>query len=321
MRRRTGAWVAGIAMALGLPCLGDEAPRVEFARDDAAGQMRVLIGGKEAVVYQYGAAVDLPHYFPVRSPSGRPLTVQRTEPYPHHRSVWFADAVEFEGHKRADIYAGLYTQIAPENAAKGYRNGIKHVAFVPEEDSAGRTEVTTKLVWIVDTDVPVLDEVRTLRVVPLGEGEYLLDLTFTLTAAHGDVKFVSDAVHYAWPFVRMNPEFSVDRGGTITNSEGGRNQAGTNMKPAVWVDYSNTIEGKTEGLAILSHPQDPQPHAWLTRDYGTFGPRRVDARSGKPFVLGRGDSIVQRVGILVHRGDVASGRVAERYRLYTEGRL
>jgi hypothetical protein len=99
------------------------------------------------------------------------------------------------------------------------------------------------------------------------------------------------------------------------------NQKETNGKPADWVDYSNTVEGQTEGLALFSPPEHAQPHKWLTRDSGTFGPRRIDERSGQPFVLEKGDSLSRRVGVLIHRGDVDSGKVAERYRAYVAGEL
>src|SRR5512136_1733720 len=45
--------------------------QVAFTRDDAAGTLTVRIGGREAFVFQYGPAVDLPHYWPLRSPSGK----------------------------------------------------------------------------------------------------------------------------------------------------------------------------------------------------------------------------------------------------------
>jgi hypothetical protein len=161
-----------------------------------------------------------------------------------------------------------------------------------------------------------------MRVIALGDGQWFLDITYTLTAAYGDVEFVSDAVHYAWPYVRMNTTFSVEGGGTITNSEGGVNQAGTNGKTARWVDYSNTVGGKPSGLAILAHPSEgPESPQWLTRDYGCFGPRRTDEKSGKPFTVAKGQSISQRVGILVHRGDVKTGQVAERFADYLAGNL
>ena len=178
------------------------------------------------------------------------------------------------------------------------------------------------LFWEMDGNRPVFDEQRAMRVVAISEGEWFLDITYTLTAAYGDVEFVSDAVHYAWPYLRMNEIFSVAGGGAITNSEGGVNQAGTNGKTARWVDYSNTVDAKPSGLAIFAHPSTgPESPQWLTRDYGCFGPRRADEKSGKPFTVAKGDALSQRVGILVHRGDVKAGQVADRYAAYVAGNL
>jgi hypothetical protein len=84
------------------------------------------------------------------------------------------------------------------------------------------------------------------------------------------------------------------------------------------VDYSNTVKGQAEGLAIFSRPDNGPPPRWLTRDAGTFGPHPADERSGKPFTLKKGAQRRQRVGTLVRRGDVKGGRVAERCRLYVE---
>jgi hypothetical protein len=292
--------------------------RIQLERDDAAGQLRVLIDGKEAFVYQHGDDVDLPHYWPVRSPSGKSMTVQHPTPYPHHRSFWFADKVQLAGERDVNFYACLYTG---QDNNPPYRDHVRHVELLSNAGKPEEPVIRTKLLWEMDTDKPVLDELREMRVVPLGEGEYFLDVTFTVTASYGDVTFTSDATHYAWPYLRMDPAFSVQQGGTITSSEGGVNQKGTNGKEATWVDYSNTIDGDTEGLAVFSHPDNPQPHKWLTRDYGCFGPRRVDARSGKPFTLEKGESLKRRVGVLVHRGDVTGGKVAERYDLYVKGKL
>jgi len=265
--------------------------------------------------------VDLPHFFPVRSPSGKPLTVQQTDPYPHHRSVWFADTVQLAGARKASFYNALYSRADRKDPKSPLGDQIRQVCFSIGPAKGNQAQVGMKLVWVIDQKTPVLDEDRQMRVVALGEGQYLLDLKFTVSAAYGDVTFLSDAAHYAWPYVRMSPEFSVQKGGTMTNSEGGVNQKETNGKPAHWVDYTNTVGGVTEGLAIFSHLANGYPHLWLTRDYGTFGPRRPDPRNGKPFVLKKGESMSQRVGILVHAGDVQSGRVAERYRQYVEGKL
>jgi hypothetical protein len=90
------------------------------------------------------------------------------------------------------------------------------------------------------------------------------------------------------------------------------------MKASRWIDYSNTVEGITEGLAIFQFP-DGKEHRWLTREYGIFGPRRPDEQNGRPFTLKKGESITQRVGVLVHKGNIKSGQVAKRYKQYIQG--
>ena len=294
-----------------------EKSRIEFARDDAKGQMRVLIDGREAIVYQYGKDLDMAHFYPVRSPGGRSMTVQHPTPYPHHRSFWFADKVRLEGERTVEFYASLYSGPNGHKDPKPpFKDHIRHVRFIEGPATRDSADITMTLVWEMDGTKPVLDELRRMHVAALGNGEYVLDLTFTLTASYGDVAFVSDAVHYAWPYVRMNSEFSVEGGGRITNSEGGIDQEETNNRVARWVDYSNRVGDEAAGLAIFLHPDHAGPNRWLTRDYGTFGPRRVDARSGKPFTVHKNETISQRVGILVHRGDVSDGTVAQRYRQY-----
>jgi hypothetical protein len=293
------------------------AGEIRLDREDTKGQLTVFINGKPAFIYQYAPTVDLAHYWPLNSPSGKNMLVQQTEPYPHHRSFWFADTVKLNGGREISIYNALYTgeKVGAQTYKPPFRDHIRHQEFVRCQAEGSRAEIDSKLVWEMDYDKPVLDEKRQLIVTALGEGEYLLDIMFTLTASYGDVEFVSDAVHYAWPYLRMHPRFSGENGGVITTDNGAKGQEATNMKPALWIDYSNTVEGKTEGLAVFQYP-DGKSHNWLTREYGCFGPRRPDDQSGKPFTLKKGQSLSQRVGVLVHRGDVKSGRVSQRYLEY-----
>jgi len=299
----------------------DQPARIELKPDDAQGQLQILIDGKEALVYCYGKDVDLPHYFPIRSPSGKPLTVQQTNPFPHHRSLWFADTVELEGQRKASFYNAFYSRTDKKDPKSPLRDQVRHVEFLALKAAGNQAEFGEKLLWEMDSKTPVLDEQRQVRIVALDQGEYFLDLSFTVTASHGNVRFVSDTAHYAWPYVRMSPEFSVQKGGKMVNSEGGVNQKETHNKRARWIDYSNTIDGVTEGLAFFVHDPGSEPPLWLTRDYGTFGPRRMDSQNGKPFLLAKGESLKQRVGILVHGGDVEKAQVAQRYRQYVDGKL
>ena len=301
-----------------------EKPKIEevgLVFDEPAGRMTVLIGGREAVVYQFGDSLDLPHYWPMRSPSGKNMLVQKTEPYPHHRSFWFADTVRPEGSDRdASFYNALYGGVKSEAGeyVPPFRDKIRHRSFDRLDSRGGRADIEARLVWEMDGGRPVLDERRRLVVHSLGAGEYILDLTWILTASLGDVLFASDDVHYAWPFLRLATDFSGEKGGKITSDTGAAGQEATNMKPALWIDYSNSVEGIPEGVAMFQWP-DGREHRWLTREYGTFGPRRPDDRSGKPVTLKKGESITQRVGVLVHSGDAGGGRVRERYKKYVKG--
>ena len=298
-----------------------EPPAVQLVDNKEEARLAFLIDGREALVYQYSDWWDLPHFWPLRSPSGKNMIVRKTEPYPHHRGFWFADTVRFEGGRPVSTYNALYSgQVIGEgDYGPPYKDRVDHVEFTKMEASGSRGVVESDLSWIMDGKIPILKEKRAITIHALGNGEYLLDMLFILTAAYGDVEFVSDDVHYAWPYLRMNSQFSGENGGIIASSTGNKGQDETNMKPALWLDYSNTIDGTAEGVTVFQHP-DGEEHRWLTREYGCFGPRRPDRLSGKTFVLKKDESIRQQVGIFVHRGDVQSGRISQRYNDYIDGR-
>lgn len=295
-------------------------PDLQILRDDERGELRVLVEGRKAFAYQYSDWWDLPHYWPLRSPSGKSLLVQQAKPYPHHRSLWVADTVRLEGGRKVSTYNALYSgqMIGKDAYGPPFRDRVRHVRFRRCESGGGQAVIEDDLLWEADGQTPVLDEHRRLVVVALGRGEVFLDLLFTLKASYGNVEFLSDAVHYAWPYLRMHPRFSGEQGGTITSDNGATGQEATNMQVARWIDYSNTVDGVTEGVAVFQAP-DGQDHRWVSREYGTFGPRRPDNQSGRPFTLRKGETISQHVGILVHRGDARGGKVAERYQEFIRG--
>jgi hypothetical protein len=323
MRRlwiQRGLVAAVTILAAAAPACAAES-RIELT-DDGAGRVSCLIDEKVAFTYECGKDVDLVHLL-LRSPSGKMMTLQQAKPpakYPHHRSFWFADTVQLAGKRKVSFYSALYSGGTRKNPKPPFNDRIRHISFTPGKWSAEEASAKFRLLWEMDRTTPVLDEVREVTIRSLDDGAYFLDITFTVTATYEDVTFVSDATHYAWPYVRMAHAFSVDKGGTMTNSAGGVNQKGTHDKAATWVDYTNTIDGKTEGLAVFSHSDNAHPHRWLTRDYGTFGPRRIAAKSGKKFVLKKGESLKRRVGVLVHNGDVKTANVAAQYEQYVGGK-
>ncbi|MGL4942965.1 MAG: DUF6807 family protein [Thermoguttaceae bacterium] len=280
----TSCLLLNLCCWVGMANAADES-RFAFQDDTTRGVTRIVLDGKTLFEYIYDAAVDVPHFYPWHSVSGRSMTVQKTEPYPHHRSFWIGEIdVRLEGHDgKFGNYDALYARQpgavdANDPFKKGspaFKSRTRHVGYENirrEKDSLAWDE---SLVWELD-GVPIADEKRHYHLLALDGGEYILDLSVNVVASYGNLKVRCDQTHYAWPYIRMNDTFSVDVGkGKIVNSEGGENQAGTNMRPASWVDYSApTPSGDWEGVAMFLHPSQKPPHLWLTRDYGTWGPRR-----------------------------------------------
>jgi hypothetical protein len=132
-----------------------------------------------------------------------------------------------------------------------FRDHIRHLRFTRLEAEGGTAAVDTDIIWEMDGDTPILKEERRLTVYALEDGEYFLDLTFKLISVYGEVEFVSDDVHYAWPYLRLETKWSGEAGGTIISDSGARGQEATNMKAAKWIDYSNTVDGETAGVAVF----------------------------------------------------------------------
>lgn len=300
--------------------LTTNATQIEIINHEDFGKLTVLIDDQPLIVYQYSQKWDLTHFWPLYSPSGKNMLIQQTEPFPHHRSFWFADTIKLEGEREVSFYYAYNSgQKIDENTfGPPFRDHIKHIEFTRLDSVGNKATIKEKLLWEMDNDKPVLEEYRDVRIYSFKNREYLIDIAFTLTAAFGDVFFLSDSIHYAWPYLRMHPVFSEVNGGTITSDKGAAGEGATDMQIAKWIDYSNTVEGMTEGVAVFQWP-DGHDHKWLTREYGCFGPRRPEAQNGKLFKLLKGDSLSQRVGIYVHKGDVKSGKVERFYVQYISG--
>jgi len=307
--------VGPAALALALGCAGPGADpaahRVTAEPDDAAATLTFAIDGREAFVYRYGSEWAIPHVWPLRSPSGRSLLVQRTEPFPHHRSLWIADKVQLGDGPVTDFYHEHSNLRDPQRRELGHHSFIRHERLGEIRSGDHSAVAVAELTWVAQ-GAPVLDQTLRFELEPLDNGQFLLELHWELRAGYGDVKFHSDWVHYAWPYLRMERAFSGESGGTIQDDQGRAGQEATNERYADWVDYSNTIDGVTEGVAVFA-PQGGLARKWLTREYGTFGPRRPDELSGTGFTLRRGELLRGAARLFVHTGDATTGRVAEAF--------
>ena len=149
-----------------------------------------------------------------------------------------------------------------------------------------------------------------------------MDFEITLHASNGDLTFGDTkegmlAVRLA-ESMRLNGKIGK---GHIVNSSGIRDGE-TWGKRANWCDYYGPVGGKTVGIAMFDHPQNPRhPTWWHVRDYGLFaanpfGQHDFEGLADKAagtLTVPSGRSITFRYRIYLHEGTAEEAEVAQKY--------
>jgi Family of unknown function (DUF6807) len=304
--------------------------------------------GKEVVTrYHIGEGVAKPYFWPLNAPGEVPVTrgwpMQKglpaeTTDHVHQKSAWFChgdvipEGIEMKTRssdkrvKGVDFWA----------ESKGHGTIVCVKADEPTV-TGGKARVVTKNEWRTPDGVNILDEERVITVQDLGDARLIvleIDLHATVCPiTFGDTKEGSMGV-------RVNDEFRLTAPGgdsAITSSDGtiAKSPAKDNLpmwgKRADWHDYSGmvggTADGKVAGIAVFDHPKNAARAAWHTRAYGLMAANPFGrAESGFPALKGqtelvklaKGDHLKLRYAILVHRGDVKEGKVAEHFAAFAK---
>jgi hypothetical protein len=152
-----------------------------------------------------------------------------------------------------------------------------------------------------------------------------MDFEITLFASNGpltfgDTKEGTMAVRLAETMRLKGPVGH----GHIINSAGVRDDA-TWGKRADWCDYYGPVAGRTVGLAIFDHPDNPRhPTWWHVRDYGLFAAnpfgrhdfealRDVSQKDAGNLDVPAGQSLTFRYRFYFHEGNERQAGVAEKY--------
>jgi len=223
-------------------------------KQDADG-LTIVHGERPVVEYVVkDSAILRPYFTRAYSPSGDTVT----RAHPPRPGI---DAVDHD-----TMHPGIWLAFGDLGGGDFWRNKgrVEHVEFMQQpaiKDSvlsfsaknrylSGEREVCRELAQ------------HTLRVV--GDG-YLLtfDSQFTGEApfAFGDQEEMGLGVRLATPL-------AVKAGGSITNSEGRKNEKEVWGRTADWCDYSGTQSGRRAGLLVVPHPKNFRPCWFHARDYG-----------------------------------------------------
>lgn len=291
--------LTALTMAAGWAVDGDAPARV--TAETADGGVRVSVAGNLFTAYKTADAQKCPYFFPVNGPlSGETVTTETSEPYPHHHSLFFGcDKV---------------------NGGNYWQEGLDRGQIVSEgveilEAQGRRVVFRDRCRWVRPGMDPVIRDERMITVSAPSDTVRQIDFDIVLTPQE-DVRI--EQTNHSLFSARMVPELSVKQGGALVNAAGDQNEKGTFGKAASWADYSGTRDGKTEGLAILQHPENPwHPAPWFTRDYGFFSPTPMFwPENGEYTDLPKGKPVRLRYRVLVHAGGAEEADIAPAYGAY-----
>ncbi len=216
--------------------------------------------------------------------------------HPHQRSFWFT---------HGDVQGTDFWSEGPK-AGK-----IRQREIRAAEGGGVFARIATSNEWLTPAGKKLLDDERELRFYDLGTAGRMIDFTSILKAADEPVTF-GDTKEGSFG-IRLAESMKEKRGGRIENS---RSQVGMKDawgKPAEWVDYVGTVEGRKVGVAILDHPSSfRHPTTWHVRDYGLFaanpfGLRDFTGDKSKDggHRLEKGQTMQFRYRVFLHPGDTA----------------
>jgi len=286
-----------------------------------ADRLRVEINGKLFAEFFF-KDVPRPSCYPLIGPGEVAMTrnwpmkdvLNEDHDHPHHRSLWFAHGA-VNGH---DFWS----------EQKGFGKTL-HDEFIEVKSGKDFGLIKQRNKWVTAAGDLVCTDERSLRFYnPGSAAERILDFEITLQPAKGDLtlgdtKEGTMAVRLA---ETMRLKGKVGKG-HIVNSAGVRD-GDTWGKRAEWCDYYGPVEGKTVGIAIFDHPQNPRhPTWWHVRDYGLyaanpFGQHDFEKLSDKTagdLLVPAGKSVTFRYRFYLHEGDEQQAKVAEKYKAYVSG--
>jgi peptidoglycan/xylan/chitin deacetylase (PgdA/CDA1 family) len=268
-------------------------------------KVSVSVDGQLFTYYKFADNQKYPYFWPVNGPtSGRSVTTETSQPYPHHHSLFF-------GCDR--VNGGNYWQ-------EGNERG-QIVSQGPEivESSGERVVIRDRCLWRQPGAEPILHDTRDIIITAPNRDVRVIDFCIRLEPLT-NIEILK--TNHSLFSARMVPELSVKSGGTLINAAGQQGEKETWGVASPWCDYSGTRDGMTEGLAILQHPSNRwYPSPWFTRDYGFFSPTPMYWLENDRLNLSPDQSLTLRYRVIVHTGNSQEADIASHFATYQQTQI
>ncbi len=270
----------------------DNHHRVQFRRDNMP-----------LTVYRAHPTQKFPYFYPVAGPaSGLSLTTESSLPYPHHRGLWLGlDPLHGGNYWHGSLDDG---RIRSERR-KVVKRSERSIAF------------TDRCEWERKGAPSPLHDERRFTVTLVDNRRWLIDADLELVAEQPIT--IEEAKHSLFA-IRAAADISPTYGGPLYNADGGRGAEGTYGKEARWCGYYGPRRRQpdtVEGIAVMTHPDNPWRPVWFTRDYGHLSPSPFNFLE-EPWKLAAGESVKLRYRVVLHAGSPEDANLAELYRQWVE---
>lgn len=255
----------------------------------------VRVNDRPFTCYRANADQKGPYFYPVLGPAtGLPMTEEASEPYPHHRSLFFGcDRVNGgnywqEGNNRGQILS---------RGPKGELSGDKT-----------RVTIVDSCDWRQPGKDAIIEDRRRFVIAAPSADLRTYDADITLTAVENiDIRKTNHSLFA----IRCARELAPVGGGELINSEGQSGEKATFGKPARWCGFQGKRFDLAESIVLLDHPQNPwgPKCPWFTRDYGNISPTPFNWLDDKGWQLPKGESIRLRYRVLIQKGAIERSAV------------
>jgi hypothetical protein len=267
-------------------------------------QVQVRWNNMPLTSYRATPSQKYPYFYPLNGlASGTSLTTESSLPYPHHRGLWLGCEPLNGGNYWAD---------------NGLESGqVKSERLVLGQTTERSIEFLDNCRWVRKGAPSPWSDERKFMIAVLNERVWVVDAKMTLTATE-DIE-IKKAKH-AFFAIRAASDISCPYGGVLANSEGGKGAEGTYGKEARWCGYHGKRAGRpgvVEGIAVMTHPENPWRPIWFTRDYGHLSPSPFNFLD-EPWQLGRGKSIELKYRVALHVGSPKEADLDGVYRHWLE---
>ena len=198
-----------------------------------------------------------------------PLTKGVGGRYPHHRGLFIGWNHTHMGGRVLDTWHMRAGRTGPDRERFVCQQWTAWENLVSEDAAATHA---ARIDWFVDGESPFIEEVRTLRVFPIGDSMRAVDFQTSLNSLSGSIELRGDPQH-AGMQIRMAQEVAdnEDETGYIL-PPGARVLESDVVEGAWWACGSMPIRGKRYWVLHMTSPKlvtgEPQ---YSIRKYGRFG--------------------------------------------------